>query len=131
MVYLYTILLVLFYYVMKAIMDKITHHWSTSIFSNLPEKFHQFCNPSHSWRNKWKNGEKSDGERFLGSSTVFVMFTDLWHLLGFIRHNIVVIIISINQDVLIHWAVDYIIYLTSGLVLFEYLYGNVLKLKKK
>lgn len=33
-----------------------------------------------SWRNKWKNGNKNQGEKFPFSSTLFVMFTDRWHL---------------------------------------------------
>lgn len=37
-----------------------------------------------SWRNKYKNGEPKQGERFFGSSTVFVMFTDGWHLFNFL-----------------------------------------------
>ena len=33
-----------------------------------------------SWKNKWKNGK----EKFWGSSRWFVMFTDAWHLFGFV-----------------------------------------------
>lgn len=36
---------------------------------------------------KWKNGNKSQGERFWLSSTVLVMFTDAWHLAGFIYNR--------------------------------------------
>ena len=39
-----------------------------------------FWNPDISWKNKWKNGDKSQGEAFPGSSTVFVWATDGWHL---------------------------------------------------
>lgn len=59
-----------------AAMDKIQHHWSTSIFSRLGA----WWNPSESWRLKWKNGDPKQGERFPGSSTVFVFITDFWHL---------------------------------------------------
>lgn len=34
--------------------------------------------------NKWKNGDKKQGEKFFGSSRWFVMFTDSWHLFGFL-----------------------------------------------
>lgn len=37
-----------------------------------------------SWRNKYKNGDPKQGERFWGSTTVFVMFTDAWHLFTFL-----------------------------------------------
>lgn len=33
-----------------------------------------------SWRNKWKNGDPKQGEKFPFSSTILVMFTDRWHL---------------------------------------------------
>ena len=32
--------------------------------------------------NKWKNGDKAQGERFFGSSRWFVAQTDAWHLFG-------------------------------------------------
>ena len=32
--------------------------------------------------NKWKNGDKAQGERFWGSSRWFVAQTDAWHLFG-------------------------------------------------
>lgn len=35
------------------------------------------------WRNKWKNGNPEEGERFLGSSSIFVTFMDGWHLMKF------------------------------------------------
>ena len=35
-----------------------------------------------SWRNKWKNGDKKQGEKFFGSSRCFVALTDGWHLFG-------------------------------------------------
>lgn len=31
------------------------------------------------------NGDKKQGEKFLGSSTIFVSLTDGWHLFGLIR----------------------------------------------
>ena len=37
-----------------------------------------------SWKNKWKGGLRTKGEKFWGSSRWFVMFTDAWHLFGFI-----------------------------------------------
>lgn len=58
-----------------AAMDKIQHHWSVSIFSQLGPWY----NPKESWRLKWKNGDPAQGERFPGSSTVFVFVTDFWH----------------------------------------------------
>ena len=41
-----------------------------------------FWHKNKSWQNKWKNGDKAQGERFFGSSRWFVLFTDAWHLFG-------------------------------------------------
>jgi hypothetical protein len=40
---------------------------------------------SISWKNKWKDGDKSQGEKFWGSSRWFVSFTDAWHLFGLVE----------------------------------------------
>jgi len=39
----------------------------------------QFFDPSISWKNKWKNGDKLQGEAFTGSSTIFVAGIDGYH----------------------------------------------------
>lgn len=39
-----------------------------------------FWNPKESWRNKWRGGDPALGERFPGSSTIFVWTTDAYHL---------------------------------------------------
>lgn len=36
-------------------------------------------NPANTWQNKWQDGMPSHGEKFPGSSTVFVCFTDKYH----------------------------------------------------
>lgn len=41
-----------------------------------------FWHKNEAWKNKWKNGDKKQGEKFFGSSKWFVMFTDGWHLFG-------------------------------------------------
>lgn len=45
----------------------------------------QYADYYLSWHNKWKNGDPAQGEAFLGSSTVFVVFTDLYHQTSFTR----------------------------------------------
>ena len=60
----------------KAVMDSIHFNYGGSVFSKWPKWF----NPETSWKNKWKNGDRNQGEAFPGSSTVFVSFTDGWHL---------------------------------------------------
>lgn len=66
----------------KAVSDKIQFHFERSIFADQES---YFWNPAESWRNKWKNGNRSEGEAFLGSSTIFVWVTDAWHLFNTFR----------------------------------------------
>lgn len=97
---LLNIILILLASTADAIMDTISSHFPISIFSNIREwkilskwklqnklKLYNWINPYYSWRNKWKNGKKEDGEKFLGSSTIFVFVTDAWHLMQFIQLN--------------------------------------------
>lgn len=70
--------------VAEAIMDTLQFHYDNSIFKRF--KNQRFWYPGFSWMNKWKDGDPKNGERFLGSSTIFVALTDAWHLFKFI-HN--------------------------------------------
>lgn len=66
--------------IFNAAMDKLVHHFRTSVFA---KKSRIFYDPAISWRNKWKDGEKAKGEKFPGSSTLFSWTTDAWHLFKF------------------------------------------------
>lgn len=68
----------------KGLSDLLIHHYDRSIFPKIGEKA-WFWNPRLSWRNKWKDGKKENGEKFPGSSTIFVALTDAWHLSEFFR----------------------------------------------
>lgn len=46
----------------------------------------QFFNPNESWRNKYKNGEPSQGEAYFGSTTFLVGTTDSYHALRSLRN---------------------------------------------
>lgn len=67
----------------EAVMDKLQFHYNKSIFKGFRNQI--FWNPKLSWRNKWKNGNKEEGERFLFSSSLLVGLTDGWHLMKSIR----------------------------------------------
>ena len=43
-----------------------------------------FWDHSTAWKNKWKQGDPKNGERFPGSSTSFVTLMDGWHLVKFL-----------------------------------------------
>ena len=77
----------------KAIQDKLQFHFEKSVFMSV--KNPQYWNPVISWKNKYKNYDKTRGERFLGSSTIFVSLLDGWHLFGLIRDFSVIICFTI------------------------------------
>lgn len=66
----------------EAAMDTLAHHFEDSIFKTLNPKF---WNPVTSGGNKWKNGDRNQGERFFLSSTLLVGFTEGWHLFKMVR----------------------------------------------
>lgn len=63
--------------VFEAIRDILDHKYYDSVFR---DQNIQFWHPDYSWKNKWKGGDKRNGEKFFGSSTAFVFLTDAWHL---------------------------------------------------
>lgn len=82
---------------------------------------------SLSWQNKWKNGDKKQGEKFFGSSRWFVMLTDAWHLFGvlfrttFAKAYICVgLLISINIWYAFASIVVYIIFATTFHIFYTY-----------
>lgn len=67
----------------EAVMDKLQFHYYLSIFKNFKNQL--FWNPNISWRNKYKDGNPAEGEKFFLSKTLFVGFTDAWHLFKLLR----------------------------------------------
>lgn len=61
----------------KALRDTLAHHFETSVFRNLNP---QFWNPVLSGSNKWKNGDRAQGEKFKFSSTLLISLTEAWHI---------------------------------------------------
>lgn len=106
-------------------MDMNFNMYSGSIFS----KFGIFFNPYESWRFKWKNGDKAQGERFLGSSTIFVWFTDSWHLFKavFMTCILAAIFLKSNNYIFGNWYFDLALYAVVWFVCFE----STLKILKR
>lgn len=93
----------------ESVMDTLQFHYDDSIFKKLINQ--RYWYPVFSWRNKWKNGDPKQGERFLGSSTIFVGLTDAWHTFKLL-HNLTIFLglffISISQ-ITILWMFLYFI----------------------
>lgn len=107
----------------NACMDVLkTRRWCSSLFRIFRKD--DWFNPAVSWRNKWKNGDPLQGERFLGSSTFLVWLTDAWHFLKMIM--IVSICLSVIAYVpLFNWYVDLILLLLAFTLSFELFYGII------
>lgn len=76
-------------------------------------------NKANSWKNKWKNGDPKQGERFKFSSTIFVWTTDFWHFIQFCFHSCWQLIISLNFE---HWIIMFIIIKAIFSIVFEITY---------
>jgi len=60
----------------NAVMDVLKFRYQDSVFSRLNN---QNWWDEFSWRNKYKDRIPERGERFPGSTTIFVFVTDGWH----------------------------------------------------
>ena len=80
-----------------------------------------FWDKHQSWKNKWKNGNPKDGERFLGSSTLLVWITDAWHLFNMLSYLSLFIAGYFTAIYLDKWYLV-IIPFPFGLAIFELIY---------
>jgi hypothetical protein len=75
-----------------------------------------------SWKNKWKNGDKKQGERFFGSSRWFVMFTDAWHLFGFLERISFIICSGIIGFISGYISLWFLFGLLINYILFQFIF---------
>lgn len=80
----------------NGVMDTLQFHYPASVFAKLPENYQQWFNPQLSWVNKWQviDGKVVLKERFWGSSSIFVVFTDAWHTAKWIFLNFTAVAFS-------------------------------------
>jgi hypothetical protein len=109
-------------------MGTLQFHFYQSIFFRF--KNQKFWNPLLSVNNKYKNGNKLDGEAFWGSTHLFVFLTDGYHLMQFIFENSLFLAIAFyNSDY--KWYLSFIgIRIIYGIV-FNLFFDKILVLKKK
>lgn len=114
----------------NAIMDTLTHHFSTSIFKN---KKAIWWDPSISWKNKYVDGDPNKPQR-----TIPVAFTDAWHLFKSIMIVCLCGVISCvgyycndyMTTVQLPWYVFVIIFVISGIMwntIFSIFYNKILR----
>ncbi|HSI82338.1 MAG TPA: hypothetical protein VK970_01070 [Candidatus Methylacidiphilales bacterium] len=116
----------------NAAMDKISFHYDSSVFASpqlLP--YRGWLDPRLSWRNKWRNGNRAEGEAFLLSSTAFVFVTDAWHLLkGIAKASLILALMApftlLYRLSVLSWCGVYLaLNLLSGIV-FEMFFAGLL-----
>lgn len=78
--------------IVNSVMDTLRDKFSGSIFS----EWGSYWNPAESWKNKWKNGDPAQGERFPLSSTALVFLTDAWHLGKWLMFTLIEIAICVS-----------------------------------
>ena len=118
----------------NAVMDKIVFHWDDSVFKG--SKLDWWANPEVSYKNKWRNNSNSSGgEKFPGSSTVFVWVTDLWHFAQSFMISFFVLAALFYGDGIINYFdnnwfnifIDFIILKSAFSLTFELFWSVILK----
>ena len=97
--------------------------------STFPNANPQFWDPDISWRNKYLNGDPTQGEKFLGSSTIFVGFTDGYHSTMLARNLFITTSICLSPQTR-GWKpflTKTLIYSLSYGLGFELVYGKIIK----
>ena len=120
-----TIIFLVIAAICKAVKDTVEFHYDYSIFSNFNTKY---WNPLISWKNKYKGDLKTP--KFCGSTTVFVMFTDAWHLFDFLQLvSFLLAIIFYNK--MIYFVADFVIFYILVCGVFELFYSLIFKLVRE
>lgn len=93
----------------NAIMDTITHHFTTSIFADKMND--KFWDASISWQNKYSNVSTLTRKKWFKVIPVPVFLSDAWHLFKFFMITCIFIAIAdgLNNGFLVNWWCDAII----------------------
>lgn len=118
-----SLILIILAAVLNAVMDILSYRYDISVFSKYP-KLKQFTQPALSWQNKWKNGDRKQGEKFFGSSTFLVWTTDAWHLSKTLMLACISIAI-VTYSPMIHPVIDAIAYWIVFGIVFELFWSKV------
>jgi hypothetical protein len=93
--------------VCEGVMDTLQFHYTYSVFFHFSNKW--FWDPSISWRNKYRNADPLGGPRFPGSTTLFVGFTDAWHMFKLLRNAFMTmaIFLLLSAFISVTWSLLY------------------------
>jgi hypothetical protein len=115
--------------IFKAIMDVLNFHYSKSIFRKLKsQKALNWFDSSVSWKNKYKNGDQTQGAKFFGSTTFLVWTTDAWHFFQMLFLTTMFLSIVVYVPI-VYWLIDFVIYRIVFGFIFELFYSEILESK--
>jgi hypothetical protein len=91
----------------NAVMDTLSFRYDQSVFSSFSPEARQWWDPRISYRNKWKDGQRSNGEAFFLSSTTLVPLTDAWHFFKWVSITclLIAILAPFTQIFRLRWPV--------------------------
>jgi hypothetical protein len=89
----------------KGVMDIINFKYKRSIFYGR-----NYWNMRNSWMYKWKGNNPVMGERFFGSSTIFVWVTDGWHLVQFFMIKFIFLAVLFHSEFIIEDFIGIMLY---------------------
>lgn len=123
----------------EASMDAIgtPHNYEASIWKKLADYFDKkgktnlgaaFWDNRLAWRNKWKEGDPTKGERFFGSSTFLVMFMDGWHVVKaiWLFHLFAALVLyqPITDYIIVDFALLMFVFCTGHEIFFNWVQGK-------
>lgn len=106
-----------------------TLKWHISLFFvRFTSAKQQYWHPSFSWKNKYKNGDPQQGEKFWQSSRALVFLTDGYHLMRFIKNQLLFIALALpllttTYHSIVVYCLSYFLY-TAG---FSLMYDKFFK----
>ncbi len=120
----------------NAVMDKSSHHYSSSIFSDFGNEL--WWNGEISWRNKYNNGDSTQGRvKWYFGLNKPVQITDAWHffkmwMIIFMCSSVTCGIFSHQENIIWWWFVIYLGSLgTLWNITFSAFYDKILKKNRK
>jgi len=109
----------------NSIMDTVQFRYHSIRFKKLNERW---WDPKISWHNKWKNGDPEQGEKYFGSSTFLILFTDAWHFVQSLMILCFSLAIVLYSPMTIVWIDAIIYYIVFGLI-FELFWSYIWRTK--
>jgi len=78
--------------------------------------------PEKSWKFKYKNGNKEEGEKFFLSTTALVFLTDGWHFFQMLCYSFWQLAFAIGVETGYHWTLNFIVLKAGYSFIFESFY---------